>query len=57
MIQKPNLLLDVDEVICFEGFLDAVNDFLGTTYQIDDFTDCFIAVSYTHLTLPTIYSV
>ena len=36
MIQKPNLLLDVDEVICFEGFLDAVNDFLGTTYQIDD---------------------
>lgn len=33
MIQKPNLLLDVDEVICFEGFLDAVNDFLGTTYQ------------------------
>ena len=42
MIQKPNLLLDVDEVICFEGFLDAVNDFLGTTYQIDDFTDYFI---------------
>src|SRR5699024_4502002 len=42
MIQNPNLLLDVDEVICFEGFLDAVNDFLGTTYQIDDFTDYFI---------------
>lgn len=42
MISKPNLLLDVDEVVCFEGFLNAINDFLGTSYQLDDFTDYFI---------------
>lgn len=36
------ILLDVDEVICFSGFLEAVNDFLGTDYEIDDFTDYYI---------------
>lgn len=39
---KPKLLLDVDEVIVFSGFLEAINDFLGTNYVIDDFTDYYI---------------
>lgn len=36
------ILLDVDEVICFSGFLEAVNDFMSTNYEIDDFTDYYI---------------
>ncbi len=36
------ILLDVDEVVCFSGFLGAVNDFMGTDYEIDDFTDYYI---------------
>ena len=39
-MKKKNLLLDVDEVICFSGYLEAVNDFLNTNYNIDDF-DCY----------------
>lgn len=42
MEKKKTIILDVDEVICFGGFLDAVNDFLGTNYVIDDFTDYYI---------------
>lgn len=41
MIRK-SILLDVDEVICFSGYLDAVNDFLGTNYVIDDFNEYYI---------------
>lgn len=36
MEKKKDMLVDVDEVICFPGFLKAVNDFLDTSYQIDD---------------------
>ncbi len=39
-MKKKDLLLDVDEVICFSGYLEAVNDFLNTNYNIDDF-DCY----------------
>lgn len=39
---KKTIIIDVDEVICFGGFLGAVNDFLGTNYEIDDFTDYYI---------------
>lgn len=39
-MKKKDLLLDVDEVICFSGYLEAVNDFLNTNYTIDDF-DCY----------------
>ncbi len=39
---KKNILLDVDEVICFSGFLQAINDFMGTSYVIDDFKDYYI---------------
>lgn len=41
-MERKKLLLDVDEVICFSGFLEAVNDFMGTNYEIDDFTDYYI---------------
>lgn len=39
---KKTIIIDVDEVICFGGFLEAVNEFLGTNYVIDDFTDYYI---------------
>ncbi len=42
MKKKKILLLDIDEVFCFAGFLNAVNDFLGTHYVIDDFSDYYI---------------
>jgi len=41
-MNKKTILLDVDEVICFGGFLDAANEFLNTSYVIDDFTDYYI---------------
>ena len=41
-MSKKKLLLDVDEVICSSGFLKAFNDFLGTDYGIDDFTEYYI---------------
>ena len=34
---KKVLLLDVDEVICFSGYIDALNDYLKTDYDIDYF--------------------
>ena len=42
MEQKKNLLLDIDDVFCFPGFLDAINDFLGSNYVIDDFTEYYM---------------
>ena len=39
---KLKLLLDVDEVICFSGYLEFVNEFLGTRYTIDDFKTYYI---------------
>ena len=39
---KKSILLDVDEVVCFPGFLKAANDFLGTDYKIDDFSDYYL---------------
>lgn len=41
-MQKKTLLLDVDEVICFSGYLELVNEFLNTNYEIDDFKDYYI---------------
>lgn len=41
-MNKKSILLDVDEVICFSGYLDAVNEFLGTNYIIDDFNEYYI---------------
>ena len=45
MNKKKTILLDVDEVICFSGYLEAVNEFLNTQYAIDDFTDYYIDVA------------
>ncbi|MCI8575715.1 MAG: hypothetical protein HFI09_04520 [Bacilli bacterium] len=42
MEKKKDLLLDIDHVFCFPGFLEAINDFLGSHYEIDDFTDYYI---------------
>lgn len=36
------ILLDVDGVVCFPGFLNAVNEFMGTNYKLDDFKEYFI---------------
>ena len=33
---KKSLLLDVDEVVCFAGFLPAINEFMNTDYKIGD---------------------
>lgn len=41
-MKKKVLLLDIDDVFCFSGFLEAVNEFLGTSYEIDDFTNYYI---------------
>ena len=41
-MEKKDFLLDIDEVFCFSGFLPAINDFLGTNYKIDDFTEYYI---------------
>lgn len=41
-MKKKTILLDIDEVICFCGILQAVNAFMGTNYSIDDFTDYYI---------------
>lgn len=42
MKKKKDILLDVDEVICFPGFLEAINEFMNTNYVIDDFKDYYI---------------
>ena len=41
-MSRKDILLDVDEVVCFSGFLEAVNEFLGTNYKIDDFKEYYI---------------
>ncbi len=42
MEKKKDLLLDVDEVVCFPGFLEAINEFMGTSYVVDDFTEYYM---------------
>ncbi len=42
MKNRKDLLLDIDEVYCFPGFLNAINDFLKSNYVIDDFSDYYI---------------
>ena len=39
---KKKVLLDIDEVVVFSGFLNALNKFLGTNYQIDDFSTYYL---------------
>lgn len=42
MEKKKDILIDVDECVVFSGFVEAVNDFMGTNYVIDDFTEYYI---------------
>lgn len=42
MEKKKVLLLDVDEVICFANFVPFINEFMNTSYVIDDFEDYYI---------------
>ncbi len=39
---KKKILLDIDEVVIFSGFLPLINEFLHTNYQIDDFDTYYI---------------
>lgn len=39
---KKKLLVDLDYVICYPGFLKLVNDFCGTNYKESDFTEYII---------------
>ena len=41
-MKKKSILLDVDDVICFAGFLDYANEFMDTNYEIDDIKTYFI---------------
>ncbi len=41
-MNKKTILLDVDDVVCFSGYLEAVNAFLNTNYVIDDFSEYYI---------------
>lgn len=41
-MEKKKLLIDVDEVISENTFLDEVNAFLGTSYKMEDFTTYYI---------------
>ncbi len=39
---KKSILLDVDEVICYAGYLDAANKFMNTNYKIEDINTYYI---------------
>ena len=39
---KKKILLDIDEVVVFSGFLQVLNKFLGTNYEIDQFTQYYL---------------
>lgn len=39
---KKKLLVDFDDTICQSVFLKKVNEFLGTDYKLENFTDYFI---------------
>lgn len=41
-MKKKTLLLDIDEVFCFCWFLEVINEFLGASYVIDDFTSYYL---------------
>ena len=41
-MKRKTILIDLDDVICDSGFLPLLNEFLGTSYQIDDFKEYII---------------
>ena len=42
MNRKKDILIDIDEVIFFSGYLEGMNEYLGTNYKIDDFNYYYI---------------
>lgn len=42
MKNKKSLLIDLDYVICYPGFLTILNNFLGTNYKESDFKEYII---------------
>ena len=42
MEKRKKILIDVDEVICHAGLLKLMNDFLGTSYRLEQFTNYYI---------------
>jgi hypothetical protein len=41
-MKKKTILLDIDEVVCFSGFLQVLNKFLNANYHIDQFTTYYL---------------
>ena len=39
---KKKIMIDMDDVITHGGFLHLINEFLGTSYKIDDFKDFYM---------------
>lgn len=39
---KKKILIDVDDCLCENNFIDEINNFLGTSYKTDDFTQFYI---------------
>lgn len=39
---KKKILIDVDDCICENNFIDEINEFLGTKYKINDFTEFYM---------------
>ena len=42
MSSKKKLMVDMDDVICTNGFLHMINKYLGTNYEYDDFKDFYM---------------
>lgn len=40
---KKKILLDIDEVFCFSGYVELINEFLHTNYTVDDFSEYYIS--------------
>lgn len=43
-MEKKSMMVDMDDVICQCRFLDLMNKFLGTDYQLDDFEEYYLNV-------------
>lgn len=39
---KKKILVDVDDCLCENSFVDEINKFLGTNYKTEDFTEFYI---------------
>ena len=41
-MNRKRLMIDMDDVICNNGFLYMINKFLGSNYTYDDFKDFYM---------------